>query len=57
MQNTTGPTVASYDAIAKTFADRWFDLRLGYRYEERESELPTLDYDQNLFFIEANLSL
>jgi ADP-ribose pyrophosphatase YjhB (NUDIX family)/ubiquinone/menaquinone biosynthesis C-methylase UbiE len=28
MQNTTGPTIASYDTVAKNFADRWFDLRL-----------------------------
>jgi len=28
MQNPTQPTIASYDAIAETFADRWFGLRL-----------------------------
>ena len=36
---------------------RWFDLGIGYRYEDRDSDIRTLDYNQNLFFIEANLSL
>lgn len=36
---------------------RWFDLSIGYRFEDRDSNVPTLDYQQNLFFVEAYLSL
>ena len=36
---------------------RWLDLGLGYRYEERESDLNSLDYDRNEFFVEATVSL
>ena len=36
---------------------RWLDLGIGYRFEKRDSNIGTLDYKQNLFFIEATLSL
>lgn len=36
---------------------RWFDLTGGYRYEERDSGEEDFDYEQNTFFIEAELSL
>ncbi len=36
---------------------RWFDLGCGYRYEERDSEAASLDYDRNVFFVEAQFSL
>lgn len=36
---------------------RWFDMGIGYRYEKRDSDFRSLDYDLNLFFIEAKLSL
>ena len=37
---------------------RWFDVGVGYRYEERDSDSQRrLDYDQNMFFVELFLSL
>jgi len=36
---------------------RWLDLGLGYRYEDRESDLDTFNYERNEFFVEATLSL
>ncbi len=36
---------------------RWVDLGVGYRYEDRDSGLDFYDYDENLFFLEARLSL
>ena len=40
---------------------RWLDLGFGYRYEERDSNArfrnDSLDYTQNMFFVEASLSL
>jgi polysaccharide biosynthesis protein VpsM len=37
--------------------DRWFDLGGGYRYEDRDSEQALLDYNLNVYFIEALFSL
>lgn len=45
------------EAIYRHEMQRWFDLGIGYRYEDRDSDIRSLDYNQNLFFIEANLSL
>lgn len=46
---------ASYRYAVK----RWFDVGGGYRYEERDSNsrVNPLDYDLNVYFIEAQLSL
>ncbi len=45
------------EASYKFAAKRWLDLGLGYRYEERDSDVRTLNYELNVFFIEAELSL
>lgn len=37
--------------------DRWFDIGGGYRFEDRDSKQDTLDYDLNVYFLEAVLSL
>lgn len=44
---------ASYSYQVK----RWFDLDLGYRYEDRDSDFRLYTYNQNIFFIRADLSL
>ncbi len=44
---------ASY---SRSFA-RWFDLGGGYRYEQRDSTVSELDYDRNVYFVEAVFSL
>ena len=36
---------------------RWLDLGIGYRYNERDSDLSSVQYEQNLFFITANVLL
>lgn len=36
---------------------RWLDLGLGYRYEARESDEDNRDYQRNMVFFEAELSL
>ncbi len=36
---------------------RWFDLGLGYRHETRNSDIRSLDYSYNVYFIEVELSL
>lgn len=36
---------------------RWIDLGVGYRYEYRDSDIPSFDYTGNTFFLEARLSL
>jgi len=44
---------ASYSYKVK----RWFDLGAGYRYENRDSDFRSLNYNQNIYFIKAKLSL
>ena len=36
---------------------RWMDLGAGYRYEDRDSDLNFFSYNENVFFLEAKLSL
>ncbi len=36
---------------------RWMDLGAGYRYEDRNSDLNSFSYTENVFFLEAELSL
>lgn len=36
---------------------RWVDFGVGYRYEDRDSDLDLFDYSRNEVFLEANLSL
>lgn len=36
---------------------RWVDLGIGYRYEDRDSDLRTFDYNRNEVFLEVRLSL
>ena len=36
---------------------RWMDLGAGYRYEDRNSDLNSYGYTENVFFLEAQLSL
>ena len=36
---------------------RWFDLGIGYRYEDRDSSVDFFDYNRNEFFLDAQLSL
>ena len=36
---------------------RWFDVGAGYRRERRDSSVRSLDYEYNVYFIEAELSL
>ncbi|MEM1154585.1 MAG: outer membrane beta-barrel protein [Pseudomonadota bacterium] len=36
---------------------RWFDLGAGYRFEDRDSNVNVFNYDENVWFIEAKLSL
>jgi len=38
-------------------ARRWVDLGAGYRWEKRDSDLPSLDYTRNVFFLQAEFSL
>lgn len=35
----------------------WFDVGTGYRYEERSSDVDSLDYTRNEFFVDVKLSL
>lgn len=48
-----------FEASYRYAVKRWFDVGGGYRYEERDSNSRTnpLDYDLNVYFIEAQLSL
>lgn len=45
------------EASYKVAVKRWFDLGLGYRYENRDSNLRNLSYSQNVYFISADFSL
>ena len=36
---------------------RWLDLGAGYRYEERDSDVNSFSFTENVFFLEARLSL
>lgn len=36
---------------------RWFDLGAGYRYRDRDSDFEFFSYTENVFFLEAKLSL
>jgi len=36
---------------------RWMDLGVGYRYEDRDSEIDSFSYSANIVFFEAKLSL
>jgi hypothetical protein len=36
---------------------RWADFGIGYRYEDCDSDLDFYDYNENVFFVEAKLSL
>lgn len=45
------------EASYKVAVRRWFDLGLGYRYENRDSNRPSLGYSQNVYFISADFSL
>ena len=38
-------------------ARRWLDLGAGYRYEDRNSDLDFYSYTENVFFLDARLSL
>lgn len=44
---------ASYNLAVR----RWMDLGVGYRYEDRESDLSAFDYNRNEVFVEARFSL
>lgn len=44
---------ASYNYAWK----RWVDLGIGYRYEDRDSDLRIYDYSRNEFYLQANFSL
>lgn len=45
------------EASYKLAVRRWFDLGLGYRYENRDSNLHNFSYSQNVYFISADFSL
>ena len=36
---------------------RWMDIGGGYRYEDNDSDLNFYSYKENVFFVEAKLSL
>lgn len=36
---------------------RWMTVGLGYRYKDRDSNIPVRDYDRNLYMLNMNLSL
>jgi hypothetical protein len=36
---------------------RWLDLGVGYRYEDRDSDINSFSYNANIVFLEARLSL
>ncbi len=36
---------------------RWLDLGVGYRYEDRDSDIDSFSFSDNIFFLEAKLSL
>ena len=44
---------ASYNYAWK----RWLDLGIGYRYEDRDSEIDLRDYSRNEYYLQANFSL
>ena len=49
--------VYGVEAAYKYAMRRWLDLGVGYRYEDRNSDLELYDYDRNRLFFEARFSL
>ncbi|MFV8819132.1 outer membrane beta-barrel protein [Haliea sp. E17] len=49
--------VYTLDAQLSYALQRWVDLGLGYRWEDRDSSNPFFDYTRNYIFLEAGFSL
>ena len=45
------------EASYKHKVRRWFDLGVGYRFENRDSDIRAFDYNQNIYFIKVDLAL
>ncbi|MEH6587325.1 MAG: outer membrane beta-barrel protein [Halioglobus sp.] len=49
--------VYSVEAAYNYAMRRWLDLGVGYRYEDRNSDIDFYDFDRNKIFVEAKFSL